>query len=96
MRGPFGELMRTMVFTYEADDEEAEVFAVVMGSVAENFRGVTIHEIVDETIFDDQDDHGAVDALYASLTAAGRLSADQQKLLEEFGEQLRAWGGGDE
>jgi hypothetical protein len=84
-----------MVFTYEADDDEAEVFAVVMGSVAENFRGVTIHEVIDETIFDDQDDRGAVDALYASLTAAGRLSPDQQRLLEEFGEQLRAWGGED-
>lgn len=85
--------MRTIVVTYEADDANAEVFVVVLGSVAENFRGVTIHEVLDETIFDDRDDHGAVDALYSLLTQEGRLTEEQRTQLERFGEELREWSG---
>lgn len=86
-----GEKMRAMTFTYEAGDEEAEVFAVVMGSVAENFRGVTLHEIVDDTVFHDRDDHGAVDALYEVLTREGRLTDKQRAQLAEFSDALRDW-----
>lgn len=93
MRGPFGEQMRAITFTYEASDEDAEVFAVVLGSVAENFRGVDLHEVVDDTLFQDRDDRGAVDALYAALTAEGRLTDEQRGQLERFGEELREWRG---
>jgi len=88
-------VMRHIVVAYEANDENAEVFVVVLGSVAENFRGVTIHEVVDETIFDDRDDHGAIDALYQLLTSEGRLTADQRGQLERFGDELREWRGED-
>jgi hypothetical protein len=85
--------MRHVVFAYEADDENAEVFLIVLGSVAENFRGVTIHEVVDETILGDGDDRGAIDALYQLITSEGRLTEEQQGQLERFGDELREWRG---
>lgn len=88
--------LRTMVITYGATDEDAETFMVVLGSVAENFRGVELHEFVDETILEDAgDDRGAIDALYARMTAEGRLSREQREQLERFSEELREWAGGE-
>ncbi len=88
--------IRTLIFTYQATDEDAEVFTIVMGSVAENFRGAKLHEVVDETVLGDGDDRGAVDALYQTLTREGRLTDEQRTLLDDFGQQLREWRGDDD
>lgn len=82
---------RTLSFTYQAEDADAEVFAVVMGSVAENFAGVTLHEACDETTIGDGEDRGAVEALRELLEEAGRLSELQTQQLERFGDELREW-----
>jgi hypothetical protein len=84
--------LRTLTLTYRAQDqEEAEVFATVIGSMAENFGGVILHEVVDETVFPDRDDHGAVDAMLEALLEVGRLAHAQVEQLDRFGSELRAW-----
>lgn len=83
--------IRTLAFTYQADDQHAELFAVVMGCVAENFRGATLHEVLDETVLGDRDDRGALEVLYELVTSDGRLTEEQREELEDFGRRLNDW-----
>lgn len=83
--------VRTLFLTYEADDESAETFMVLLGMVAENFKGVKVVEFQDDTVFADGTD--AMAALHEMATSAGRLTDYQRRQLEEFGEALNGWDG---
>ena len=82
--------VRTTFLTYEADDGTAETLAVVLGAVVENFRGVTILEMQDDSLFDGADPR---DALHEMVTSGDRLTDGQRKTLEDFAQQLSAWDG---
>ena len=80
-----------MFLTYEADDGAAETLAVVLGAVAENFRGVNVLEMQDDTLFADEPDPR--EALHEMVTSGDRLSDDQRRTLAEFAEALSDWDG---
>lgn len=82
--------VRTLFLTYSADDDAAETFMIVLGSIAENFRGVEIVEFQDDTIFADGED--AMTALHAMATSS-RLTAEQQSILDDFSQKLSTWEG---
>lgn len=79
-----------MFLTYEAEDDAADTFMVVLGSIAENFRGVRVVEFQDDTVFSDGED--AMAALH-ELVSAAPLTAEQRRQLEEFSEALADWSG---
>jgi hypothetical protein len=83
---------RTMFLTYEATDGAAETFMVVIGSIAENFRGVEVAEFQDDTVFTD-DGEDAMAALHRVATAEGRLTDEQREELDRFKVALSAWEG---
>lgn len=82
-----------MFMTYEAGDDAAETLMIVLGSVAENFRGVEVVEFQDDTVFEDGEDAMAV--LHELATSAARLTPEQQQQLEEFSRALGDWDGGE-
>jgi hypothetical protein len=84
--------VRTMFITYEADDDSAETFMIVFGSIADNFRGIKVVEFQDDTIF--ADGENAMTALHDMATSKSRLTPEQQQLLDEFSSQLSEWEGG--
>lgn len=86
-----GRRVRTAFLTYQATDEDAEVFMVVLGSVAENFRGVELVDFQDDTVFAEGEDPMVL--LHSMATDEGRLTGDQLRQLREFGEQLAEWRG---
>jgi hypothetical protein len=83
--------VRTTFLTYEADDGAAETLAIVLGAVVENFRGVTVLEMQDDTLFADALDRR--EALHELVTSRERLTDAQRETLEEFAAQLSAWDG---
>lgn len=82
--------------TYQADDDDAaDTFMIVLGTVAENIRGVKVVEYQDDTVFADGQD--VMDVLHAVTTGEERLTAAQRAELEDFAGRLKAWdeeGGG--
>lgn len=82
--------LRTWAIAFEATDEAAEVAAVVVGSVLENFRGVTMAEFVDETAFAEETGSEAVDVLHQVLTSRP-LSQEQLASVKEFVKDIEAW-----
>jgi hypothetical protein len=84
--------LRTMFITYEAGDDAAEVFMVVMGSIIENFKGVSLVEYQDDTVFADGGE--AMGALY-EMAARRPLTEEQRSALDSFTEQLEGWTDGE-
>lgn len=87
------ERIRILFLTYSADDDAADTFMVVLGSVAENFRGVTVVEYQDDTVF--AEDEGAMAVLHKLATGAERLTESQQAELKAFTLALGEWEGGE-
>ncbi len=85
--------VRTMFITYEAGDDAADTFMILVGMVAENFQGVKLVEFQDDTVFAEGTD--AMALLHRMTTEEGRLTDDQRQTLEEFAQQLSAWEGGE-
>ena len=84
--------VRTMFVTYQATDDAADTFMIVVGSIAENFKGVELLEYQDDSVF--MDGAIAMDTLHEMLTADSRLTGEQQRLLDEFSESLNEWKDG--
>lgn len=85
--------IRTLFLTYEGDNDSADTFMVVLGSVAENFRGITVIEYQDDTVFAEDEDAMAV--LHKLATGAERLTPSQQAELKAFTLALGEWDGGE-
>lgn len=84
--------LRTWVVAFEADDGTAEVAAVVVGSVLENFRGLRLAEFQDETALGDNPGATAVDVLHEVLTSRP-LSRGQLELVRELVNDIEEWNG---
>lgn len=86
--------VRTMFLTYEAEDDDADTFMVVVGSIAENFRGIRLVEYQDDTILsDDDDEFDLISAMHAITTKDEHLTEEQRKELEDFSKRLNEWRG---
>ncbi len=88
---PGDKKLRTMYLTYEADDAVAETLVVVLGAVAENFRGVEVVEIQDDTLFAEGVD--AREVLHELVTSDGRLTPEQRSAIAAFGQAVAEWDG---
>jgi hypothetical protein len=86
-----GKRLRTLFLTYEAEDSAADTFMVVLGSVAENFRGIEVVEYQDDTAFAEDED--AMATLHRLATGAERLAPEQQAELDAFVRALGEWDG---
>ena len=82
--------LRTWVIAFEATDGAAEVAAVVVGSVLENFRGVTMAEFTDETALAGPAGSEAVDVLHEVLTSRP-LTPEQARSVKEFVDDITTW-----
>lgn len=86
--------IRTMFLTYEAEDDDADTFMVVVGSIAENFRGIRLVEYQDDTILsDDDDEFDLISTMHAITTKDEHLTEEQRKELEAFSKRLNEWRG---
>lgn len=83
--------VRTMFLTYQAEDSDADTFMIVVGSIAENFRGVQLVEFQDDTVFADGAD--PMETLHELVTSAGRLTPEQRGELAQFSARLNEWQG---
>lgn len=83
-----------MFLTYEAEDDDADTFMVVVGSIAENFRGIRLVEYQDDTILsDDDDEFDLISTMHAITTKDEHLTEEQRKELEAFSKRLNEWRG---
>lgn len=82
--------VRTLFVTYESDDDTADTFMVVLGSIIENFRGVKMIEYQDDTIFGEKID--TMELLH-DMTTRASLTQSQQEELDRFTTALSAWEG---
>jgi hypothetical protein len=81
--------VRTLFLTYEADEDTADTFMIVLGSIAENFRGVDVVDYQDDRLF--AEDRDPKETLHELMTS--RLSNEQRQELEAFASQLQNWEG---
>lgn len=81
--------LRSFVFTFTADDEATEVFSIVLGSVAENFRGIHNISFESDDMFEDQSD--LAEFLYNIRHDSQVLSKDQLQVIEDFTASLNDW-----
>lgn len=86
--------VRTLFLTYEAKEQDADTFMIVIGSIAENFRGVEVVEFQDDSMFTEDEDPRV--RLHEMVTAATRLTESQKMELDEFAARLAQWDGDDE
>lgn len=85
------ERIRTLFITYESNQDSADTFMIVLGSIAENFRGVKVVEYQDDSLFEDNTD--MVEVLHQMRTKEERLSKEQRAELKKFTETLNEWTG---
>lgn len=90
---PEDKKLRTMAMTYEATQDDADTFMVVMGSIAENFRGVELHDFQDDSIFDEEDKATIAATLHRMHTKEDRLTEEQRAELDSFTRKLNEWTG---
>lgn len=86
------EGLYTCFMTFEADEETRDMFYMVMGSIAENFRGVHLIEFKDDTHFQETP-LAVLEAAHNMKKMKSRLTDDQQRELEEFSRKLNDWTG---
>lgn len=91
-RRPSPVRVRTLFMTYESDDDTADTFMVVLGSIVENFRGVKLVEYQDDTIFGEKID---MTELLHEMTTKAPLTKEQQRELDSFTAALANWDGED-
>lgn len=87
--------LRTMAMTYEATQDDADTFMVVMGSIAENFRGVTLVDYQDDSIFDEEERADIALTLHRMRSKGGHLTEEQQAELDSFTRTINEWTGDD-
>lgn len=86
--------IRNMFITYEADDDSADTFMIVIGSIAENFRGVIVVEYQDDSVF--TDGAATLSSLHEMVTAATNLTPEQKQALDDFTQSLNEWDGSEQ
>jgi hypothetical protein len=85
--------VRSLFITYESTDDDADTFMVVLGSIAENFKGVHLVDYQDDTLFAEGEPVDAMSVLHQLSTAETRLTPQQREELESFTQQLSQWNG---
>lgn len=81
--------LRSFVFSFTANEEATEIFSIVLGSVAENFRGIHNISFESDDMFEDQSD--LAEFLYNIRHDSQVLDKDQLKTIEDFTASLNDW-----
>lgn len=84
--------LHTCFMTFEADAETRDMFYMVVGSIAENFRGVSLVEFQDDTILGEAPEH-VTSAMYKMATSESRLTEEQREEIERFSRTVAEWTG---
>lgn len=85
--------LRTMAMTYESTQDDADTFMIVMGSIAENFRGIKLHDFQDDSIFDAEERASIAATLHRMRTRGDHLTDEQRAELDNFTRSLNEWKG---